>query len=308
MPRLSCTLFLALVGAGCHSAPGIFTELPDPLPRLAAVEALQAVPSSLTVGDRLEFEWTSTLGGAPESATCVLEVVETGAAKRPRSFTASEVGGLARMGAALGRELGLPVAIDVVDEDRCHGLPAGGHAISLAMRLPDGSTTHRELILPIACEGRGLLTARTQVQSMLAQQRPVVDLDGLFELLFSMWAPFMLTEAEQDMRRLPGVDLAMVELADMPSMFRSFFNWMGDQPLELEFPFWQPWPTPDGRFFVPVNLEWGGTLLVKGYVELAPARGLLAATSGIIGLHLHRPSDPQKSLSLRLVRSVRAVG
>ncbi|MCR9248338.1 MAG: hypothetical protein NXI31_25195 [bacterium] len=307
--RRSALLSLAgITVAACHSAPPVFDLLPDPLPRLAddaaiAAAAAPAAGSSLAAGDRLEFQWTSTLGDTPESALCILELERLGLRGAARELDRNEFANLQRTAADLGKELGLPVSLRLDSDNASHTLPSGGHALALTMELPDGDSPRRELVLPAACEGRGFLTARTRIQELLTRVDPAVDLDGLLDLTFSVWAPFVMLASEHDLRRLPGIDLAMTELADTPSMFRSFFQWMFRQPFEIEFPFWEPWPTADrSRWLVPIRLVWGGQVLVQGYAELARPTGLLCATGGIVGLCLHKPSDPSKSLTLRLVR------
>lgn len=292
-------LLALLAASGCQSTPNLFDALPDPLPRLADAEAL-VVADGLRKGDRIEYAWTSRLSGEAEHATIRLTVEEIGTASASHELAAAEVAGLREVGQQMAVGLGLPFALELVDEDRRHAVPAGSHVLAVELLRAAGPVLRDRIEMPIACEGRGMLTARRLVHAQIANQGAPLDLDGLFDLVFSLYAPALFEQASV-LADLPGLDRAAEELVAKPSLWTAALGWMAAATPQVECPFWKPWSTVDGRYLAPLRVAYHGHALVEGYLEVAPARGLLAAVSGIVGFRVWRPGAPERFLEARLV-------
>ncbi len=254
----------------------------------------------LRSGDRLVFEWVSTLGGEREVAELAFQVDEVGTPGAPRDLPDDAIEMLERL-TDLWNEANLGVSLHRDGGDATLDVPTGVHGVSVTVRRGTEPEGKKACEFPIACEGRGLLPAGERIRARLVGDRATLSTQELISVCVDGMTLAWLGWAPSLFETLPGMrDLD--ELVEKPSWLRWLFSsW------SVQFPIWSGVRLHDGRVQVPLVVRCGSKDVLMGLVELAPPEGLLCLSGGITGLRLWRPTDPAKELRMRLVRNERGV-
>lgn len=299
-----CPLCFVLLGCAVRpDVAGVLRECPATVGDVGPL----AVADDLRSGDRLVYEWASSFGVQPVTAvvTLVVGTIDAVAADERLDPAAERLDGLPEVVAAIGDVLGFDVG---VGGPRTLDVPVGRVTFDCAIAVPGREPTHVAMDLPIACRGAGILSAAPLFADGVPGRSIRLGWQQAADLLLAQAAAWQLAESPEIAARLPGVAEAERELADLPSLWRIVTRGLFLQSLRVEFPFWRGAPLGDGRVRVPFTAAWGAHALVHGVVDLAPPRGALCLTSGIVGLCCWRPGAPERNVTLRLVAVEAAAG
>lgn len=289
-----CALSLALTLAGCATRPAPHPPLPPHA--LAEDCTLRVDAAPLRPGDRLVFEWVSTLGAEREVAELVLEVEELGTPGAPRDLSADALKGLEDLIEEWNQaDLGVTLQHDV--DESPNRLPTGFHRVSVAVRNGTASADKEVCEFPIVCEGRGLLRAGERIRARMAGGRATFSTPELLAMCFDGLATGWLIWSQTLLPSLPGLG-DLEALIDKPGWLPWLFSsW------SMKFPIWSGVALHDSRVQVPFVLRCGSKDVMLGLVELAAPTGPLCLCGGVTGFRLWRPTDPTKELLMRLVRT-----
>lgn len=258
-----------------------------------------AAVGQLSTGQRLRYEWRSTLSGREDVTHFELIVEAVGQADAGASLGVEP----ALLAAAVERwnEVGEGLHIAMASADRGGAelvVPDGRHTVRLTVSDLDGDepssvTAH----IPMAFDDASLMRTRDLAMRMrhgccssLAwpdAARCAMDLLALPTLLAA--SPAMLAKLDA---------LPLDRIFDRPNAL----TWLLGR-WQVQFPIWAGERSDNGVVRVPFAVHCGWASCLEGLVEFMPPTGALHWTGGIVGLWLWSPTAPSRRVSLVLVQS-----
>lgn len=284
---------------GCLARPDVTGVLRD-CPASAGAVLPVVATAELRPGDQLVYEWVSKLGAGPERARVTVEVGAIDAAAPAEAFDPSDerLDGLPALIAAIGDLLGRD--LEVVGP-RTLRLPTGRATFTCAVETQGHDPAIVSLDLPVACRGHGLLSTAALLDGAGSGGPVRLGWQAAAEFVLGLAGALQLCDSPELAACLPGAAECASELLDPPSPWRVVTGGLFLRSLRVECPSFRGEPLGDGRVRVPFALAWGAHALAHGVVELAPPRGALCLTSGVVGVSCWRPGAPERNVTLRLV-------